>query len=192
MKSDTINLDNYTIKDIPGSSGRLDVISRCILSALLNKDKFDNNILFMIFFKKYGTYIFNTVELNYSIFPKDELLLSDYIYKLIKISGTNKNQQNPLNSIKKESISLIGCLKKLQEQGKNVFLLKESGCSFTKLLDKIKLKKELFLIIGNQSEDFIRSLEFLKLNIPEISLGTKSLLASTVIRLVKLKLAFFL
>ncbi|TFF63532.1 MAG: tRNA (pseudouridine(54)-N(1))-methyltransferase TrmY, partial [Promethearchaeota archaeon] len=35
IKSESVNLKNYTIKDIPGSSGRLDVISRCLLSGLL-------------------------------------------------------------------------------------------------------------------------------------------------------------
>jgi len=192
MKSDTVNLDNYTIKDIPGSSGRLDVVSRCILAALLNKKNFDENMQFIIFFKKYGTYKFDPVYLNYSTFPKDELLLSDLLCKLIKNFDINKEFRNPLNPIKKKNISLLRSLKELQKKGKNIFLLKESGLPFSKLIDKIKLNKELYLIIGNQSEDFINSFEFLELNIPEISLGTKSLLASTVIRLLKIKLVFFL
>jgi tRNA (pseudouridine54-N1)-methyltransferase len=192
MKTNTVNIDHYTIKDIPGSSGRLDVISRCILAALLNKSKFDEKIQFIIFFKKYGTYVFNPAHLDYSTFPKDELLLSDWLYKSIKNSYINEQFRNPLNPIKKQNISFITCLKKLQSQRKSIYILKESGISFNKLLDKQKLLKELFLIIGNQSEDFINSFEFLELNIPEISLGTKSLLASTVIRLLKLKLAFLL
>ncbi len=41
IKSATVDLKNYTIKDIPGSSGRLDVISRCILAAILSNNNFE-------------------------------------------------------------------------------------------------------------------------------------------------------
>ncbi|MFW9896782.1 MAG: hypothetical protein ACFFD7_13335, partial [Candidatus Thorarchaeota archaeon] len=77
IRSQTINLDNYTIRDIPGSSGRLDVISRCILAALLGKEGFERNIGIWVFLDNYGTYIFNS-NLNYEIFPKNELLLTDH------------------------------------------------------------------------------------------------------------------
>ena len=72
IKSETVNIDNYTIKDIPGSSGRLDVISRCILSSLIDNDKFDDNVQIWIFFNTYGTFIFNTTNLSFSEFPKNE------------------------------------------------------------------------------------------------------------------------
>jgi tRNA (pseudouridine54-N1)-methyltransferase len=189
MKSDTVNLDHFVIKDIPGSSGRLDVIARCILAALLNGDKFQENHRIIIFLKKYGTLIFNPQELQYAIFPKDEILLCDYIYKLLKSKNNNiKLGENPLAFVKRSTISMNTYLHKLLDQKKPVYLLKESGVPFSKVLWKDKQPQELYLIVGNQSEDFINSFEFLDLNIPKIRLGTRSLLASTSIRLIGLKL----
>ena len=58
IKSPTVNLNNYTIKDIPGSSGRLDVISRCILAAILSEGDFEVNVKIWVFLDNYGTYVF--------------------------------------------------------------------------------------------------------------------------------------
>jgi len=44
IKSATVDISRYTIKDPLGSSGRLDVISRCILSALLRNDSFEKDV----------------------------------------------------------------------------------------------------------------------------------------------------
>ncbi len=63
IKSETVDISNYTIKNIPGSSGRLDVISRCILAALLAKNEFEKKIQIWTFLDNYGTFIFNTIEL---------------------------------------------------------------------------------------------------------------------------------
>jgi len=44
IKSASVDLSKYTIKDLPGSSGRLDVTVRCILAALLNNVGFEKDI----------------------------------------------------------------------------------------------------------------------------------------------------
>ncbi|MBY8982694.1 MAG: hypothetical protein KGD57_07085 [Candidatus Lokiarchaeota archaeon] len=189
IKSETVNIDNYTIKDIPGSSGRLDVISRCILSALIDNDKFEESIQIFIFFNDYGTFIFNTEVLSYSEFPKNELLLSDYIVKLIKKKNDkNELNNNPLKLVDVKNLSMIDYLKDLKENKKSIFVLKEDGDEFINILNKEALIDEIYFIIGNQSEDFINSKEFMKLNIKGISVGTKSYLASSVIRLIKFNL----
>ena len=64
LKSTTVDISRYTIKDIPGSSGRLDVISRCILAALLGEEGFTKDIQIWIFLEKYGTFCFNTNTLK--------------------------------------------------------------------------------------------------------------------------------
>ncbi|MFO7795271.1 MAG: hypothetical protein ACQERB_02755 [Promethearchaeati archaeon] len=195
IKSDTVNLNNYTIKDIPGSSGRLDVIARCILSALLNEKGFDINYKIWIFFKRYGALKFDPLDLNYEDFPKNELLLSEYIVKLLKTTDTAAviKEYNPLSPILVENISLIEFLKQRKKENRNnIFVLRESGRKFLDVFSPQSLKKEVYIIIGSQTEDFINSEAFLNLNFPEVSLGVKSYLASQVIRLIKLNINHFL
>ena len=56
INSKTVCIEDYNIKDVLGSSGRLDVISRCILAAILNIDGFDKNTQIWAFLDKYGTF----------------------------------------------------------------------------------------------------------------------------------------
>ncbi|TFF97264.1 MAG: hypothetical protein EU547_04765 [Promethearchaeota archaeon] len=193
IQSNTVNIENYTIKDIPGSSGRLDVVARCILAAVMNDYGFDKNVQIIIFFKRYGGFKFNPNKLNFKSFPKDELQLSDALFHLI-MNRHNENylQNNPMGSIKQIKNSMIRYIKKTQQQKENIiFVLKETP---KKLIDSIeKLRKlsknrHLIFIVGNQSEDFINSEDFNNLNLQEISLGSQSYLASSVMRLVKLNL----
>ncbi|MBY9007593.1 MAG: hypothetical protein KGD63_12650 [Candidatus Lokiarchaeota archaeon] len=189
IKSESVNIDKYTIKDIPGSSGRLDVISRCILSSIIKDNGFEENIQIHIFFDNYGTFVFNPNLLSFSTFPKNELMLSDCIVQIIK-TGYNKNKliDNPLKQIKVKRFSMIDFLKNLKKRGDLIFVLKEDGEDYLNLIDNKHPLGELYFIIGNQSEDLINSEEFLKLKIPSINIGTKSYLASSVIRIIKFNL----
>lgn len=192
IRSDTVNIEHYTIKDIPGSSGRLDVVARCILAALFNHDGLDKNIQIIVSFQRYGAFKFKTNDLNYTIFPKDELQLSDALYHLIR----NRNdkdylENNPIGPIKRYEHSILHYIKKIQrEERSNVFVLKESDKSLEHDLASLRKSSndDFTFIIGNQSEDFINSEAFLRLNLPEISLGSQSYIASSVIRLVKIHL----
>ena len=148
-----------------------------------------------MFFKRYKTLKFDPFDLDYEEFPKNELLLSDYIVKLLKAedSADLNRDHNPLKSILVENTSFLEALKELKKENKsNIFVLKESGKKFLDVFSTQLLKKELYIIIGNQAEDFINSEAFLNLNFPELSLGTKSYLASQVIRLIKLNINLFL
>ena len=82
IKSATVSLDNYTIKDIPGSSGRLDVISRCILASIYGKLKQFDIIEVWIFLDNYGTFLLSNDLIQDSDFPKNELLLTDLLVKV--------------------------------------------------------------------------------------------------------------
>ncbi|MHA1487281.1 MAG: hypothetical protein ACTSSC_08925, partial [Promethearchaeota archaeon] len=64
IKSATVDIGRYTIKDIPGSSGRLDVISRCVLSALTISTNLEENIQIWVFLDKYGTFVFDSDLFN--------------------------------------------------------------------------------------------------------------------------------
>ncbi|MFW9821345.1 MAG: hypothetical protein ACFFE4_00325 [Candidatus Thorarchaeota archaeon] len=187
IRSQTINLDNYTIKDIPGSSGRLDVISRCILAALLGKDGFEKNVGIWVFLDNYGTYIFNS-NLNYENFPKNELMLTDHLVKFLRANSIETMNQNPFKSVKSLNISIVDALKWCQFLGLSIFVLKEGGKDFLQLKNDIIRNKNIIFIIGSQEDEFLDSKEFLALKLPIISMGTQSYLASSVIRLLKLHL----
>ncbi|MFX1455331.1 MAG: hypothetical protein ACFFDB_08125 [Promethearchaeota archaeon] len=187
IRSQTINLDKYTIRDIPGSSGRFDVISRCILAALLAKEDFERNIGIWVFLDNYGTYIFNS-NLNYEIFPKNELLLTDHFVKFLRSKSNEEINQNPLKSVKCLDMNIIEALKWCQFLGLSIFVLKEGGRDFYQLKNAILKSKNIIFIVGSQEDKFLDSKEFLAFNFPIISIGTQSYLASSVIRLLKLHL----
>ncbi|MFX1259345.1 MAG: hypothetical protein ACFFAN_15935 [Promethearchaeota archaeon] len=182
IKSASVDLSKYTIKDPQGSSGRIDVISRCILSALLRDNCFEENVQIWVFLDKYGTFIFKSDLLNYLTFPKNEIMLTDYFVKLI----LNKKLENPLNSVIKSEEGIIEFLKKFIKSDYEIFILSETGQNFSKHSEKLNSKKDLLFVIGNQSGAFLESKELLALNLPMLSLGTQSYLASSVIRLIKL------
>lgn len=189
INSATVNLKNYTIKDIPGSSGRLDVISRCILSAILGKESFEKNIQIWVFLDRYGTFIFNPEFLEYEIFPKNELLFTDYFVDLMQKYPINEDQHlNPLNSIRRSKMSITEAIKHFKKLDFNLYTLCEQGKDFFKLLSSIKENENIVFILGSQEDEYINSKELLALKIPAISIGNQSYLASSVIRLLKLHL----
>ncbi len=186
IKSKTIDINNYTIKDVPGSSGRLDVISRCILAAILDRDSFEKNIQIWVFLDRYGTFIFSPEIFNYEIFPKNELLFTNYFVSFLQKYHNEEQPLNPLNPIKGSKMGIVEAIKHLQKLNYNLFILSEHGKDFFYQLSNIKEKQNIVFIVGSQEDEFINSKELLALKIPTISIGTQSYLASSVIRLLKL------
>lgn len=184
IRSSSVNISNYSIKDLPGSTGRLDVISRCILAALLNNDSFERDVQIWVFLDNYGTFIFNTNLLDYITFPKNELLLTDHFVDLIQKKESRKS--NPLSSVEILKKDILDSLIQFQKLEYSIFILKEDGDDFFNHLQEISQKKKLLFVVGSQSGDFINSGELFSLNFPTICLGTQSYLASSVIRLLKL------
>ncbi|KKN47996.1 hypothetical protein LCGC14_0657160 [marine sediment metagenome] len=189
IKSETVDISNYTIKNIPGSSGRLDVISRCILAALLAKDGFEKKIQIWVFLDKYGTFIFNSEKLSYEIFPKNEIYLTDcFVDFLCNNSSNGEIKTNPLNTIEKSNLNIIKAIKQFIKANYKVFVLKEDGSDFLKLRKKFKDRDNIVFIIGSQEDKFLNSKELSTLKLPSLSIGKQSYLASSVIRLLKLHL----
>ena len=189
IRSATVDITKYSIKDIPGSSKRLDVISRCILAALLAKNEFEKKIQIWTFLDNYGTFIFNTEALNYKDFPKNEIQLTDYFVNHLRMNTSErKDINNPLNAVEVSELSMIEAIKEFLRLNYDIYVLKEDGIEFIKQKSKIKEKKKIIFIIGSQEDDFINSKELLSLNLPTVSIGTQSYLASSVIRLLKLHL----
>ncbi len=189
IKSSSVDITNYTIKDIPGSSGRLDVISRCILAALLNQKGFNNNIQIWVFLEKYGTFIFNSESFDEEVFPKNEILLTEYFVDLIlNRTGQLRYSKNPLKRIKYINQDIFNTLKAYKKQKYSIYVLDESGKDFFKYIKEISSQEHIIFVIGSQTGEILKSIELIELNLPNLSLGTQSYLASSVIRLIRLNL----
>ena len=186
IQSSTVNLQNYTIKDIPGSSGRLDVISRAILAALFSDGKIEKNIMIWVFLENYGTFIFSSKVFKDDNFPKNEILLSDYFVK--NILNTTVKQPNPLEKVERKDLDVFDALKRFIKKNYQVFILHEDGQDFYPIFKKFNHKSNLLFIIGNQNDELITSKDLNCFNLTRISLGSQSYLASSVIRLIKLNL----
>jgi tRNA (pseudouridine54-N1)-methyltransferase len=184
--SATVKLDRYTIKDTPGSSGRLDVISRCILSAILSNNDFERNVQIWVFLDRYGTFIFNPEFFNYKYFPKNELRFTDYFVDFLQRSSNKDQPLNPLNTLKKSKKGILEAIRHFQKLDYKLFILQEQGRDFFKLLDSIQEQENIVFILGSQEDEFLNSEEILVLKIPTLSFGNQSYLASSIIRLLKL------
>jgi len=191
IKSSTVNLENYNIKDIQGSSGRLDVISRCILSALTNDNTLEKNFQIWAFLDKYGTFVFDSNTFNNDTFPKNEILLTDYFVDFIK-KGNKKYTVNPLDSIRSSNLDIFEAIKKFIKKKYQIFVLNESGADVRKIFMNMSPKKNLLFIVGDQSGELINSKELKELKLTDLSLGNRSYLASSTIRLIKLNLSLLI
>lgn len=189
IKSATINISKYTIKDIPGSSGRLDVISRCILAALINDNELEENIQIWVFLDKYGTFIFNSDLFNDEYFPKNEILLTDFFVEFIKKTKKRETYpETPLDSVKYSSLSIFDAIKYLVEKKYKIYVLNEDGMDFRMVFEELSPTNNLLFILGDQSGDLLNNKELKKLNLTNLSLGNRSYLASSTIRLIKMNL----
>lgn len=188
MHSSTVDISNYTIKNIPGSSGRLDVISRCILAALVNNNK-NTEVEIWIFLKNYDTYVFTSEMVSNQHFPNDELLLTDSFVEIIR-NGKKSDilVDNPLKSVKVKDLSIFEAIQKQKEMGYNIFMLEEGGKSFVDMRNELISKKKLLFLIGSQSGEFLNNNELLKMNLEVLSFGEQSYLASSIIKLIKMYL----
>ncbi len=186
INSKTVNIDQYNIKDIPGSSGRLDVITRCILAALIENNSFEKNIQIWVFLDRYGTFIFDSEFFNYDEFPKNELNFTDHFVRFLQNYTREEQPLNPLNSLKTSKKGILDAIKYFQKLNYKLYILKEHGRDFFTLVDIFKVQKNIVFILGSQEDEFLNSKELLALNIPTLSFGNQSYLASSVIRLLKL------
>ena len=181
IQSKTVNLQNFTIKDLPGSSGRFDVVCRCILSAIYNNCNLEKSVQIWVFLPQYGTYIFNSRELNSHKFPKNELSLAKKFANFIL-------QNDQELKIQKNNMNVFEAINEFIKKDYKIIVLSERGQSFENFLEESKDFNDLLCIIGDQTGDLLESNELNKLDLQHLSFGTKSYLASSIIRLVKMAL----
>ena len=121
INSKTVNIDKYNIKDIPGSSGRLDVISRCILATLIENERLEKNVQIWVFLDYYGTFIFKSEFFIYDNFPKNELLFTDHFVKLLlDYPPTRDLSFNPLSSVEESKMNLIEAINYFKQMDYNL------------------------------------------------------------------------
>ena len=96
--------------------------------------------------------------------------------------------KNPLASTRCENKDIFEVLNQFNEQNYNIFILNETGKDYYKQLPELKNQNEVIFVVGNQSGDFINSKELIDLNLPNLSLGNQSFLASSILRLIKMSL----
>jgi tRNA (pseudouridine54-N1)-methyltransferase len=191
IKSDTINISDYTIKDVPGSTGRLDVIARCILASILINNELDNNVKIYIFLNGLGNFLFDPEYLKKEDFPRNELLLSDLLVKAIQNNKSNiKDDSYTSQGVKIITKNIFEVIEQFQGEDFQCYILSKEGTDIFKIKERFNPEKNFLFIIGNQSGDFLKSPLLEEKNLPKISLGSKLYLASSCIRL--LKLNFFL
>jgi len=189
IKSATVDISKYTIKDIPGSSGRLDVISRCILSALTLNNKLEKDVQIWVFLDKYGTFIFDSDLFNDELFPKNEILLTDFFVEFIKKSLIQERYpETPLDSIKYSKLDIFDAIKNFVEKKYKVYVLNENGVDFKEAFEELNSINNLLFILGDQSGDLLDRKELKDMNLINLSLGDRSYLASSTIRLIKMHL----
>ena len=187
IHSETVNLEHFTIKDLPGSSGRIDVLCRCILAAIYRNSEFEENVQIWVYIDNYGSFIFNSNDLKKN-FPKNELLLAKNFIEYILHKNNNEAKENPLNSIENTEISIFDAIKKFIKNGFEVVTLHEGGEDFAKYIEKNQRNEDYVFVIGDQTGDFVNKKELMGLNLTNLSLGKQSYLASSVIRLIKIGL----
>ena len=193
INSATVDIGKYTIKDIPGSSGRLDVISRCILSALTTGADLEENIQIWVFLDKYGTFVFDSDLFNDESFPKNEILLTDFFVEFIKKKKKGEQYpETPLDSIKYLKLDIFDAVKNFVEKKYKIYVLNEDGRDFKEVFEELNSKDNLLFILGDQSGDLLNDKELKKLNLVDVSLGNRSYLASSTIRLIKMNLQLFI
>jgi len=189
IESATVDISKYTIKDIPGSSGRLDVISRCVLSALTLNNKLEKGVQIWIFLAKYGTFIFDSDLFNDELFPKNEILLTDFFVDFIKKKKKDEGYlETPLDPIKCSDLGIFDAIKNYTKKNYKVYLLNENGIDFKKVFKELSSKDNLLFILGDQTGDLLNDKELKELNLTNLSLGNRSYLASSTIRLIKMNL----
>jgi len=189
IHSETVTLEHSTIKDLPGSSGRIDVLCRCILAALYRNSEFEEKVQIWVFIDKYGTFIFDSEKLN-KYFPKNELLLAKYFIDYILHENNNMVKDNPLDPIETTDISIFEAIEEFINNGFKVLTLNEDGEDFANYMAKNHRNKDYVFIIGDQTGNFnfMNNKELKGLNLTNLSLGKQSYLASSVIRLIKISL----
>lgn len=182
--SRAITSPNFNLKDLPSSGKRLDIVARCIISALWLSHKLREET--QIFAVLNGapsppkTLLF-TPEIK-RVSP-DERSIALWIKKaLSKHAGRRDKEWVSLsNGIKISGKSFQDVIKDLKEESCNFYLLHERG----KNIEEIEIKENPVFVLGDHKGIPKNEEAFVLREGEKISLGKKSYLASSCISIVQ-------
>lgn len=179
---------NFLLKDIPGTTGRLDVIIRSLIAAFSFPKKVINNLIFTIIllglpdppklFKFYG---------NEFQSPKNEIDGALFFKDLIKKSMRIEKETNILNGVDFLRMELKDYIDNKLKSGELVFYLIHNGNSVDFLLNNIESNKRsnINILIGDQLGFKTETLNYLREKCHGVKLrGNKSYLSSQCLKYV--------
>ncbi|MEM3586081.1 MAG: 16S rRNA (uracil(1498)-N(3))-methyltransferase [Candidatus Jordarchaeaceae archaeon] len=188
LKASTVHTNGkFTIKDLPGTSGRIDLVCRCILSALLlsNTHRVDTIFYAVLEGPPRPPLIIEVDGEKIEKMPRDELQLGLTLKEIL--CGGEESFLPGFRLINK-------AFKELVEEQRNkseMYYLHQSGNSIKEKLDKFKKteKHQLTFLLGDHIGFNQKDIEYFKENdIKPLSLGPKEYLGSHCIFLVHEKL----
>ncbi|MFX1301495.1 MAG: hypothetical protein ACFFAL_10890 [Promethearchaeota archaeon] len=183
--------EEFLIRDVPGTSGRLDVVCRILIAAYRTTPIFTSCIQVNAILggPPHPPLLLRIDDVTSDEFPESELSCALIIKGLLHNYGTTKtkcSRQWPQFSIMAKSFDDI--LKEAASASSQILYLVEKG----KPLDQVKINfdKPITLILGDD-QGLHAEHEKLVYQYPvqEVSIGTRSLLGSQVISLVLLEMA---
>jgi len=115
--------------------------------------------------------------------------LTDFFVEYIKKKRKReKYPETPLDPIYYSKLDFFDAIKNMVEKKYKIYVLNENGIDFKHVFKEISLEDNLLFILGDQSGDLLKNEELKKLNLTNLSLGNRSYLASSTIRLIKMNL----
>lgn len=183
--------DKFLIRDVPGTSGRLDVVCRILIAAYRTTPIFTSCIQVNAILggPPHPPLLLRIADVDSGEFPKSELSCALIIKGLLhnyQITKTESSRQWPQFSITAKSFDKT--LKEVASSTSQLIYLVEKG----KPLDQVKIdfNQPITLILGDD-QGLPAEHEKLVYQYPvqEVSIGTRSLLGSQVVSLFLLELA---
>lgn len=188
LKASTAHTDGkFTIKDLPGTSGRMDLVSRCILSALLlsNTHRVDTVFYAVLEGPPRPPLTIEVDGEKIEKIPKDELQVGLVLKKILSL------EKEPFPS----GFKLINRdFRKLVEEQTNkskIYYLHQTGSHVKKILSELQNaeKPQLTFLLGDHIGFKQNDIEYFEeKGIKPLSLGLKEYLGSHCIFLVQEKL----
>jgi len=181
---------DYSIKDIPGTSGRLDLICRSLNAAFQLSHSFRKNV--RVYTVLYGppdppkTIRFEGAKIKPKTLNPDEVSTAKLIGKILNAGKDIKEPTKEREVLPGIYISRMTFEDVVRKNIKyNLYLLEENGVD----IEKVKFPQDnVGFILGDQNGFTEEELNFLEGLVPKITIGPKPYLTSHVIAFVNIYL----
>ncbi|MDO8056958.1 MAG: hypothetical protein Q6361_08870 [Candidatus Hermodarchaeota archaeon] len=182
--------DEFLLRDLPGTSGRLDVVCRVLIAAYRSVPFFAPNIKFLTLFGGPPNpplqLLVNGLQPNQ--IPESELACATILKTLLFLHRTkNQGAHDQWPSFRFQPKSFQDTLDKIIKPSTQCLYLVEEGVPLDAVT--LSLEKPIFLMLGDdQGLPPEHETHMLQHPVQKVSLGTRSLLGSQVVSLFLLEL----